>query len=333
MIQQIKRHSLGISVVLFLTSAFLLSFIILRWGPWEIPGMSWIRDEAVVEGSTPLPSPKPNIGLTIDEANSALADSLGIALPKRESIAFLDGFELSYVDPPKKRSRTDSLAELMRLSQWFPQLQFICENEAAFSDDMLLSLSGNPEMTDYVYGYLTRPAELTGGITEEERPEDHPLFLQWDTRWGYMTYGSTGGVMGTSGCGPCCISMAAYYLTGDKSYTPYAVAEYSMANGHYVPNAGTAWSLLSAYPRSIGLSSRMFTASEANLIAELEKGNIIICSVRAGDFTAAGHFIVIHDYDEKGFWVNDPKCIYRSRIPWSYLQISDDIRQAWSIGR
>ena len=45
-----------------------------------------------------------------------------------------------------------------------------------------------------------------------------PLFLQWDPRWGYTEYGEDS-FLGLSGCGPTCLSMVLYYLTGDKSLT------------------------------------------------------------------------------------------------------------------
>ena len=188
-------------------------------------------------------------------------------------------------------------------------------------------------MTDFAVGMLVRPAEVTGGIRDDELPENYPLFLQWDIRWGYMLYGNTGGNIASSGCGPACLSMAVYYLTGDRNCTPDAVAQYSMDHGHYVPGAGTAWALMQEYPQEYGLTSTYINWKEAIMKAELDKGNMIICSVRAGNFTSGGHFILIYGYDENGFKINDPRCIYNSRLSWTYAQIRYDIKQAWSIGR
>ena len=139
--------------------------------------------------------------------------------------------------------------------------------------------------------------------------------------------------MGTSGCGPTCLAMAVFYLTGNQDVTPDTVAEYSLEHGYYVKDVGTAWSLLDHYPTLYDLNVSHVYLNEAYLKAELDKGNVLICSVRAGDFTYGGHFIVIYGYDETGFKVNDPKCAYRSTLTWTFEQIKDDIRRTWSIGQ
>lgn len=70
--------------------------------------------------------------------------------------------------------------------------------------------------------------------------------------------------------------------------------------------------------------------SESVMTAELENNHPIICALRAGDFTTEGHFIVIYDYDETGFYVNDPNCAARSNRRWSYEELSRQIKNMWS---
>lgn len=65
----------------------------------------------------------------------------------------------------------------------------------------------------------------------------------------------------------------------------------------------------------------------------LDRGEVIICSMRPGDFTAAGHFVVIYGYDEDGFMVNDPNCVARSRKRWSYEDIADQIKHILIMGK
>lgn len=249
-----------------------------------------------------------------------------------EPLSYVEQCELDYVATPEKRTREEAVEKLKELSRWYPGLYYVYKNEEQYPLELLLSGAGNPEMTDYLYGYLTSDGSVTGGFTDEEQPEDYPLLLQFDTRWGYMPYGS-GGTVGSSGCGPTCLSMAVFYLTGNRECTPDAVAQYSLDEGYYVEGVGTAWTLLDNYPTEYGLTSTRISWSEANLKAELDKGNFIICSVRPGDFTSTGHFILIYGYDENGFKINDPKCVYRSRLTWTYDQIQDDIKAAWSVGK
>ncbi len=250
----------------------------------------------------------------------------------KEPLTYLEQCELDYVEQPVKREREEAVAKLKELSRYFPALYHVYTNEEQYPIEILLSTAGNPEMTDFAYGYLYSDGSVTGGFTENEQPEDYPLLLQWDIRWGYMPYGERG-VVGSSGCGPACLSMAVFYLTGNRECTPDAVAQYSLDEGHYIDGVGTAWALLDNYPTEYGLTVTHPSINEETMKAHLDKGNILICSVRPGDFTSEGHFIVIYGYDENGFKVNDPKCIYRSRLSWTYEQIQDDIKRIWSVGQ
>ena len=87
------------------------------------------------------------------------------------------------------------------------------------------------------------------------------------------------------------------------------------------------------YPKTAGLSSRYININETRMKSELDKEHYLICSVRPGNFTSTGHFIVIYGYDENGFKINDPKSVYRSRLAWTFEQIKYDIKAIWSIGR
>lgn len=310
-----------IPLLSILAVSFLVLFIILSSG----------KQPTGASGTEQLNTATENPVLSTDMETENSEPSTEVSSESTRSLSYLEQCELDYVEQPVKRTREEAVAKIKELSRWFPALYYVYANEAQYPDELLRSGAGNPEMTDFLYGYLTREAAATGGFTEEEQPEDYPLFLQWDIRWGYMPYGSAN--VGATGCGPTCLSMAVFYLTGNRECTPDVIAQYSLDNGYYVPNVGTAWALLTEYPQKYGLSSMQVRLSESNLKAELDKGNILICSVREGDFTSAGHFIVIYGYDENGFKINDPKCVYRSRMTWTYDQIKDDIKATWSIGK
>lgn len=246
-------------------------------------------------------------------------------------LSYVEKIELEYVEQPLKRTPEEAAAKMYELSRWYPALYFVAKNADQYPEELLLSGAGNPEMADFLYGYLFSDGSVTGGFTDEEQSEDYPLFLQFDPRWGYMPYG-TRGTVGSSGCGPTCLSMAIFYLTGDRTCTPAVISQYSLDNEYYVEGVGTAWTLLTDYPAEFGLTSFQIQLREAKLKAELDKGRYLICSVRPGDFTSSGHFILIYGYDENGFKINDPKCVYRSRLSWTYEQIQDDIKATWSVG-
>lgn len=44
----------------------------------------------------------------------------------------------------------------------------------------------------------------------------------------------------------------------------------------------------------------------------------------------AEEYIMIYGYDENGFKINDPNCIYRSSRYWTYEELCSQIRILWS---
>lgn len=234
------------------------------------------------------------------------------------------------VAAPVNRETWEAVEKLKEYAKESETIGAILEDTSRYPDEMLEALANNPEMTDFVAGYPEADGSVTGGLSEREKSEAHPLFLQWDPRWGYASYGD-GSNIGLAGCGPTSLAMAIYYLTKDETVTPDAIAKYSMENGYYMPGTGTAWILMEDAPARYGVAVDKPGISGDIMRAELDAGHVLICAMRAGDFTASGHFIVIYGYDETGFFVNDPNCVARSRESWSYERIGSQIKQLWSL--
>ena len=196
-----------------------------------------------------------------------------------------------------------------------------------YPEELLTALVNNPEMTAFVAGYLDAEKAVNGGLTESELSEELPLLLQWDSRWGYAPYGDS--CIGVAGCAPTCLSMVIFSLTRNEEATPDKIADYSMAYGHYVEGVGTSWTLLTEAAEIYGVSAREIGLDEAEIKAFLDNGGLIICSMRPGDFTTQGHFIVICGYDENGFFVKDPNSRERSDRQWTYEEIWYQIKNLW----
>ena len=142
-------------------------------------------------------------------------------------------------------------------------------------------------MADYPEKKDEAPAESIGEVKEGEIP----LLIQWDERWGYIHYGD--GIIANSGCGPTALAMVAAGLTGDNSITPYKIASYAGANGYYVAGSGSSWSLMTEAALNFGVAGTEIALSESSVTEELNAGHPIICSMKQGDFTTDGHFIVL----------------------------------------
>ncbi len=243
---------------------------------------------------------------------------------------FLEGYQ------PQVFEEAEVFVKLKELSKQYKELEQIYEERESYPIKLLSSLCNNPELTEYVKDYLDyqrgdKSVAKEAKLSREEEKQKYPLFLQWDKRWGYEAYGDFN--IALSGCGPTALSMAVVSLTGDTSVTPDKVAEYSMEAGYYVEGTGTAWSLMTEGCEQFGIKAKEAVLDEIVMKNLLEEEKVIICSMRQGDFTALGHFILIYAYDESGFWVNDPNCIYRSSKTWTYEELQSQIRILWAYER
>ena len=203
--------------------------------------------------------------------------------------------------------------------------------EEEYPQELLEMLEKNPETYDFVTSYPEK-SKYQGtkiDLEKEVTAGEVPLFLQWDRRWGYDSYGSE--MIAIAGCGPTCMSMAYVYLTGDTSQNPKKMAEFADENGYYT-QAGTSWSFFTDGAVQLGLSGTEIGLDEAKMKEVLDRGNVIICSMRPGDFTTTGHFILIRGYDKRGFLVNDPNSKERSNQHWTYDTLYSQIKCLWSIG-
>lgn len=247
------------------------------------------------------------------------------------SVDYVAEWGMDQVDKPVQRSYYEVLEKLKEMSKENAIVGEILKNTDLYPDKLLEALANNPEMADFVRGYPESNGKATGGLTEAEMEQDFPLFLQWDPRWGYAPYGDNSNIA-VSGCGPVSLSMALYYLTGDETLTPDKLASFSMENGYYVSGTGTAWALITDVPLKYGIGVTQPGIEEQAMKQELDKGNVLIASMKPGDFTASGHFLVIYGYDKDGFKVNDPNCVARSRQSWSFDKIGRQIKSLWSLG-
>ncbi len=206
-----------------------------------------------------------------------------------------------------------------------------------YPDDFARRLAAQPEMRDFILEYPEHInedrevslSEISVG-DDLEKTTGVPLFLQWDKRWGYRTYGSN--LMAFTGCGPTCLSMVASYLLDNSYLTPAYVAQFSMDNGYYdyENHSGTFWTLMYQGAADLGLSWEDVYCEEWSVAEHLQNGEPIICIMGPGDFTSEGHFIVLTGYEDGYVTVNDPNSRERSSQRWELSQIMPQIQGMWA---
>lgn len=204
------------------------------------------------------------------------------------------------------------------------------EGTQEYPEGLQRLLESNPEAHSFVMDYPSKKdshpeIDLSGEVTKGTIP----LFLQWDERWGYEDYGDD--MLALTGCGPTCLSMVRCGLSGDTDWNPAQVARMAQRQGYYEPGAGSSWLLMSEGAENMGLSVSEVIFDEEHIRVALEDGCPIICSMGPGDFTSAGHFIVLTGVDTDGkIKVCDPNSRKRSEKTWELSEIMPQMKNLWA---
>lgn len=260
--------------------------------------------------------------------------SLGDLLAKRKEAQAEDA-KTAYVDAkdadliyPTVHEGDELQRALRELAQDDQAFAEILEDYDRYPEALMSALCSNPEMLPFVEGYPESDGQVHGGLTEEELHAGIPLLIQWDGRWGYAPYGESS--IALSGCAPTCLSMVIVSLTGNADATPDAIADFAMQQGYYLQGTGTTWAIMTEGAAHYGVTGQELSLDEGVILRHLQAGEPIICSMRPGDFTTAGHFIVLAGVVDGKIVVNDPNSRARSQVLWDYDTIAPQIKNLWA---
>ena len=201
--------------------------------------------------------------------------------------------------------------------------------EQGYPESLIALVERNPETKDFVLDYPKYKGLEEIDISKDVMKGEIPHFLQWDERWGYETYGSD--FLAVTGCGPTCLSMVTCGLTGDTQWNPYEVAKMAEDNGYYVDGSGSSWDLMSSGAEKLGLTVSSVIFDAEHIRATLEAGQPIICVMGPGDFTNAGHFLVLTGVDKNGdIILQDPNSVERTKQHWDVQKLMNQMKNLWA---
>ena len=204
----------------------------------------------------------------------------------------------------------------------------IIQNIEEYPSEILEMLVRNIDMTDYVLDFLNKKGQVYADTIGKVTKGEYPLLLQYDKRWGYGIYGDN--VIAVNGCGPTVLSMVIVGLTGRNDITPYKIANDAKKRGYYKEGSGTSWRFMTNGVKEYGIRGIEISLNQSIMVRELKKGHPIVCSMRKGDFTTTGHFILLVGIQVGKFIVHDPNSKERSQRLWSYETLQGQIRNLWS---
>lgn len=251
------------------------------------------------------------------------------------SLCLLTGCAVQEPNPTEPESLPDVTEPAVDTRSWAERtVQAYAEYSGlsydVYPENMLVLLEKNPEAIGFVLRYPEEYGKTHEiDMSEFAGSEDVPLFIQWDQRWGYIPYGAD--VAGITACGPLCLSMVAYHLTGDENMRPDKMIQFAIDEGYCVPGNGSAWTLISKGAQKLGLNVKQLPLVEGRIRSELEAGHPVICIMGPGVFTTTGHFIVLTGYEDGKFRVNDPNSVIRSSQLWDYNEFQSQIRNLWAL--
>ena len=162
----------------------------------------------------------------------------------------------------------------------------------------------------------------------EWRRGEVPHLYQTDPAWSAAPY--AGGTVEKNGCGPTCLAMAYVALTGRTDLDPAQMAAFAERGG-FAEGGMTPWALMTDGAAELGLASEELPADAGAVRDALLAGKVVICSVRPGDFTTTGHFIVLAGLTDDGeVEVRDPNSAERSRA-WDLDRVLGQCANLWAL--
>lgn len=218
--------------------------------------------------------------------------------------------------------------QLERLTTYVPAVKEIQASRAAYTEDEIKTLLKYPDNFLYIYGLSQKTEEQKEGTATVEKDEHY--LMQVDPRWAYREAHGTN--FGTAGCGPTTLSMVGSLLQ-TKSISPSDMWTYQINTGHYVPSVGTAWSFMDEAPNAFGFQSKELPLTESAMKNALHEGHVLVLSVRAGDFTYSGHFVVVREFKDGKFYLFDPNSWVNSEKGWSFDTLQPQIKKIWDMYR
>ncbi len=264
-----------------------------------------------------------------------------------------EGTETADVEESEDRQAASETAAEQAVSVR-EQYAWLTRNEDLFPAHKVEQADGNAGLTDFLYRYghgesadsHPSPAGLSEKDTADTRmrqyPKDTvqievPYLRQWDERWGFYPYGSS--VVGLTGCGPTCLSMAAAALAADAgtdndgsagTASPDVIAAFAQENGYYMDGTGTRWSLFTEGAEAFGIRCRVIPALLESVQQEIDAGHPVILSMGPGDFTFGGHFILVTGYVSDRLVIHDPNSEKISGRLWRFDAIRPQIINLWT---
>ena len=195
-------------------------------------------------------------------------------------------------------------------------LSQIAQNAEAVGDERLLQLAlDEPSAVEFVAGYLNDTPKKAQAYEDNVSTGYYPKLYDWDTRWGYVTYGDA--PMALTGSGPTSLAMAYMGLKGKADQTPDTIATLATKQEGIDKVYGTSSDFFLENAESLGLDIQEYSASGENLTDILESGTVILVQLRERSLTDNAHWaLAISKNLDGSINLYDPTSSAVTEHPW-----------------
>ncbi len=280
---------------------------------WEI-----IEDEEVIGALKEMAAVDARYETLLENSGDYPSDLLELAVKNSEAVDFVLGYTEIKDNPPavsaKEVPSVMKEDDMQYMACAVPFLQWDERWGYAWYGDSFLAVSGCGP---------TALAMAAAGLTKDSTITPYTV-ARYAQEAGYYVNGAGSSWALISDCGPTALAMAAAGLTKDSTITPYTVARYAQEAGYYVNGAGSSWALISEGSSHFGLKAAELSLSENSVLGALSNGHPIICSMRPGDFTTTGHFIVICGVKDGQLKIYDPNGSSHFGLKAAELSLSEN---------
>lgn len=198
------------------------------------------------------------------------------------------------------------------------QLAKIARNAGDYSDQRLPELALlEPDAISFV---ASQPKASTDASSYDDQVKQgtYPQLLDWDSRWGNVSY--AGSVLAVTGSGPTSLSIAYMGLTGKSDKTPADIASAAASAGYATDSDPfTSDDLFSKEATDLGLTCTGYTPSSDNLYSVLSEGGSVVAVKLKKDFDSPyEHWAVVTALnDDNSVTLCDPTSKQASSHTWA----------------
>lgn len=160
-------------------------------------------------------------------------------------------------------------------------------------------------------------------------PEDGmpiPMLFQYNYTTTVCTCNGRPRTAKSSGCGATVVSMLDAYINGNYDQTPYTVLYDATESGMYA-GKGLDYYVVKSLVEKRGIEIECVIRSEDSMREALENDHPLILRMGPGEFTDAGHYILVRGLDENGdALVNDPNSEEHSTSHFTLKQLDKEAK-------